>query len=158
MSKAGEVWNKLPHGGCVSPEEAKSSVQSYTDETIANTAGFNAFNEAFLKQDIDAIMANMTDDPVFEAPFFQPNGICFKGVLLVRLAWELTFKVGITFEVQESFSTGDRGVVRWNASAQVDGKKQTLSGCDVFYLKGGKVAAKLTYSKTDNFFGVKIPA
>lgn len=157
VSKAGEVWTRLTQKSCLGAEESNSQVQAYTEETVANAAGFATFNEAFLRQDVDAVMAAMTDDPIFDAPTLQPDGTCFKGRLLVRAVWEKVFKSGITFEVEESFVTGDRAVVRWMAHAEVDGQQQSLRGVDVFHLKGGKVAAKLTYSKADSFLGMTIP-
>ena len=143
---------------CVSEEESNSSVQAYTDQTVKNVAGFNAFNEAFMKQDIDGIMANMTDDPIFDAPNPQPDGTCIKGSTLVRLVWEMTFKAGVTFQVEEAFVTGDRAVTRWVAYRTVEGKRLSLRGADVFYMKDGKVAAKLTYSKADDFLGISLPS
>jgi ketosteroid isomerase-like protein len=158
VAKAGEVWTAVTHKSCIAAEENNSQVQAYTAETLANAEGFAAFNKAFMSGDVDGVMAAMSDDPIFDAPNPQPDGTCFKGTTLVRLVWEMVFKAGITFEVEEMFMTGDRAVVRWNASREVDGKPQTLRGVDIFYLKGGKVAAKLTYSKADSFLGMGNPA
>lgn len=159
VSKAGEVISDLAQKSCVDAvkDGSNSQVQAYTKLTATNLDGFNAFNEAFLHQDLDGIMANMTDDPIFDAPNPQPNGMCIKGAFLVRTVWELTFKAGVTFEVEEAFVTGDRAVTRWVAYRTVDGKKLSLRGSDVFHMKDGKVAAKITYSKADDFLGISLP-
>jgi ketosteroid isomerase-like protein len=158
VDKIGAVWTKLTQKSCLDAEQSSSQVQAYTQETVANAAGFAAFSEAFLRQDVDAVMAAMSDDPIFDAPSPQPDGTCFKGRLLVRAIWDIVFKSGITFEIEEMFMTGDRAVLRWVASREVDGKKETLRGADIFYLQGGKVTAKLTYSKADSFLGLKNPS
>lgn len=157
VSKVGEAVAGYLEKSCVSKEDSDSSVQAYTDQTIKNAAGFQAFNEAFLRQDIDGIMAAMTDEPIFDMPNPQPDGTCIKGAIPVRLVWEFLFKAGVTFQLEEAFLTGDRAVTRWIAFRTVDGEKRSLRGADVFYMKDGKVAAKLTYSKADDFLGISIP-
>lgn len=154
LEKAGMAWSRLTHKSCVDAEASQSQLQAFTDETVANAAGFAAFNDAFMRGDVDAVMAAMTDDPIFDAPNPQPDGMCFRGRLMVRAVWEIVFKSGVRFETEESFVIGDRAVVRWVAHLQVNGEDQTLRGADVFHLEGGKVAAKLTYSKADAFPGL----
>jgi len=135
----------------------KSQVEAYTEATAKNAAGFDAFNTAFFKKDLDGVMAAMTDNPIFDAPNPQPDGTCYQGRLAVKAVWEIIFKSGVQFEVEESFSTGDRAVVRWAASLTENGTTQTLRGVDVFQLENGKVAAKLTYSKAESFLGLPNP-
>lgn len=153
----GDVWSSVTHKSCVDTENkfAPFKINPQTDKI--NAEGFNAFNEAFMKGDVRAVMAAMTSEPIFDAPNPQPNGTCFKGELMVRLVWEMVLHSGITFSVEEVFQAGNRAVVRWNATRQVRGKQETLRGCDIFYLENGKVAAKLTYSKAESFLGLPTP-
>lgn len=157
ISKAGAAWSRATHRSCIAAQASSSDVQAYTDETVANAAGFAAFNDAFMRQDVDGIMDAMSDDPIFDAPNPLPDGTCFKGKLFVRAAWMLVFAYGVKFEIEESFVTGDRGVLRWMASREVDGKTISVRGADVFHLKNGKVAAKLTYSKAESFLEISMP-
>ncbi len=48
------------------------------------------FNEAFNRHDVDAVMAAMTDDCVFENTS-PPNGQRYEGHAQVRGAWEEFF-------------------------------------------------------------------
>lgn len=148
------TFDVLTHKNCVDAEAGPSEVQAYTDLTVTNAEGFAAFNDAFMKQDVAAIMATMSSNPIFDAPNPQPGGTCFQGTVLVELVWKMVFAFGVSFTVEDAFMTGDRACVRWAAKRTVDGKEETLRGCDIFHLKDGKVAAKLTYSKADSFLGL----
>ncbi len=156
-AKAAEVWTELNQKHCRACEEGTSSLQAYTEETLANAAGFLAFNEAFMRGDVDGVMAAMTDDPIFDGPTPQPDGTCFQGRMIVRAVWEAVFKTHAKFVVEESFMTGDRAVVRWSATVVENGQEQSIRGVDVFQLKGGKVAAKLTYTKAQTVPGSPAP-
>jgi hypothetical protein len=157
VEKVGEVWSALTQKSCIDTENKLPPFKVDPKTDPANAAGFNAFNDAFMKGDVDAVMKAMSDDPIFDAPNPQPNGSCFKGEVMVGLVWEMVLHSGITFGVEEAFQVGNRAVVRWNASREVDGKTETLRGCDIFYLDNGKVAAKLTYSKAESFLGLPTP-
>lgn len=135
-------------------EQGQSAVDAYTAMTIRNQAGFDAFFSAFLAQDIDGVMAAMTDDPVFDSPFPQPDGLIIKGREAVRLTWLATFELGARFEVEEKFVSGDRGVARWMVTVPKDGRSVTLRGADIFQMKDGKVAVKMTYTKADGVAGL----
>ena len=49
------------------------------------------FNEAFNRHDVDAVMALMTDDVVFENTSPPPDGERFAGQAAVRAFWEQFF-------------------------------------------------------------------
>ena len=78
-------------------------------------AAFAAFTGAFGRGDVDAIMALMTDDCVFEATGPAPDGIRHEGAADVRSVWESLFTGtgSPAFTAEESFVAGDRGVLRW---------------------------------------------
>ena len=74
-----------------------------------------AFNEAFGRHDVDAVMSLMTDDCVFENTLPPPDGERHHGQADVRRFWE-TFFTGTPqarFETEELVVAGDRAIVRW---------------------------------------------
>jgi ketosteroid isomerase-like protein len=116
------------------------------DQTTAETlATIDRFNEAFNRHDVDAIMALMTDDVVFENTSPSPDGERHEGPAAVRAFWEGFFAGSphARFEAEETFAAGDRGVVRWRYSWG-DGH---VRGVDLFRVADGKVAEKLSYVK-----------
>ena len=50
------------------------------------------FNEAFKRHDVDAVMAAMTDDCVFENTNPAPDGKRYQGQAEVRAFWETFFQ------------------------------------------------------------------
>jgi ketosteroid isomerase-like protein len=116
------------------------------DEHKAETrATIDRFNEAFNRHDVDAVMALMTDDVVFENTSPQPDGERFAGQDAVRAFWEDFFASSpqAHFEAEEIIAAGDRCTVRWRYSWG-DGH---IRGIDLFRVRDGKVAEKLSYVK-----------
>ncbi len=115
-----------------------------------NHAALARFNNAFARGDVDAIMALMTDDCVFESTEPAPDGVRVEGARAVRGAWAELFAAttGAAFEPEESFVCQDRGVVRWRYSwREPDGSPGHVRGVDVVRFRDGKVAEKLSYVK-----------
>ena len=106
------------------------------------------FNEAFSRGDVDAVMALMTDDCVFENTYPPPDGERHVGQVAVRSSWERFFGNTVTprFETEEIFAAGDRVVCRWQFSWGGP-KGGHVRGVDVFRVRDGKVAEKLAYVK-----------
>ena len=109
-----------------------------------------AFSAAFGGGDVDAIMALMTDDVVFEATGPAPDGRRFEGAEAVREVWVDLF--GNTrdalFTEEESFAAGDRGVLRWRFTwTGDDGSPGHVRGVDLLRFRDGLVAEKLSYVK-----------
>jgi ketosteroid isomerase-like protein len=107
-----------------------------------------AFNLAFGRHDVDAIMRLMTDDCVFENTFPAPDGVRYEGQAAVRTFWEEFFESTPTarFETEELVAFGDRAFARW--VFRWDGPKEGhVRGVDVFRVAGGRVAEKLSYVK-----------
>ena len=108
------------------------------------------FNEAFNRHDVDAIMALMTDDCVFEDTQPRPDGTRYEGQAAVRGYWERFFASSPTahFETEDMFAGGDRCTVRWRYTwKDKDGSEGHVRGVDVFRVRDGKVAEKLSYVK-----------
>jgi ketosteroid isomerase-like protein len=102
------------------------------------------FTAAFDAKDVDAIMAAMTPDCVFEdtAP---PDGRRHVGTEAVRTAWTKLFAgspEGV-FTTEEVIDAGERVVTRW----RYDFDGGHVRGVDVFRLRDGLVAEKLSYVK-----------
>lgn len=110
-----------------------------TAETI------DAFNTAFGNADVDAIMDLMTDDCIFENTFPAPDGERHTGQAAVRAFWEKFFAATpkAAWETEDLFVSGDRAVARWIFNWG-DGH---VRGVDIFRVRDGKVAEKLSYVK-----------
>jgi ketosteroid isomerase-like protein len=107
------------------------------------------FNEAFNRHDVDAIMALMTPDCIFENTRPTPDGERIEGQERVRAFWEQFFgrSPQARFTAEETFAAGDRCVVRWRYDWVRDGKSGHVRGVDLFRVRDGKVAEKLSYVK-----------
>lgn len=108
------------------------------------------FNDAFNRHDVDAVMAAMTDDCVFDNTSPSPDGESFKGQAAVRAFWERFFAGSphARFETEDIFAADDRCVVRWRYTwVEADGKRGHVRGVDVFRVRDGKVAEKFAYVK-----------
>jgi ketosteroid isomerase-like protein len=107
------------------------------------------FNDARNRHDIDAVMALMPDDCVFENTRPAPDGERFEGHARVRAFWEQFFArpPQARFDTEEIFAAGDRSVVRWKYGWVREGKRGHIRGVDVFRVRDGQVAEKLSYVK-----------
>ena len=114
-------------------------------EAAATIAAIERFNAAFDRHDVDTVMAAMTDDCVFENTSPSPDGERYEGQAAVRAFWEAFFRSspGATFQTEDLFAAGDRGVVRW----RYDWGDGHVRGVDLFRVRDGKVAEKLSYVK-----------
>jgi ketosteroid isomerase-like protein len=112
--------------------------------TITMNAAVQRFQKAFDARDVDAVMAAMTPDCVFEDTS-PPDGRRHVGAEAVRTAWETLFAASSesAFSTEEVIDAGDRVVVRWRYTW--DGGH--VRGVDVFTVRDGLVAEKLAYVK-----------
>ena len=110
-----------------------------------------AFTDAWNRHDVDALMAAMTDDCVFEAAAgTQACGTRYEGRERVREAFAKVFKIfpDAHFGQARHFVAGDRGVSEWLFTGTTsDGKTLEVTGCDIFTFRGGKIAVKNSYFK-----------
>lgn len=122
-----------------------ASADLFDSAGIATLDVIARFNDAFNRHDVDAVMALMTDDCVFENTSPAPDGERHEGQAAVRTFWERLFSgtPDARFESEDSFAAGDRCTVRWRYSW--DGGH--VRGVDVFRVRDGKVAEKLSYVK-----------
>lgn len=107
-------------------------------------AAVERFGDAFDAKDIDAIMANMTPDCVFESTA-PPDGDRHCGADAVRAAWHRFFETAgdHRFTTESRVVAGDQVTVRW----RYDWTGGHVRGVDIFRVRGGLVAEKLAYVK-----------
>ena len=118
--------------------------------TKATLEAVERFNDAFGRHDVDGVMKAMTDDCVFENTCPPPDGERYEGKESVREFFERFFRSSPTavFETEEIFAAGGRCVVRWLYRwVGESGMPGHIRGVDVFRVRGGKVAEKLSYVK-----------
>ncbi len=102
------------------------------------------FGAAWGDHDLDACLAMVTDDCVFDATGPPPDGTRCEGKEAIRVAWQPIFDDRASnFEAEETFAAGDRVVQRWRYS-WADGH---IRGVDVFRVRDGLVAEKFSYVK-----------
>jgi len=102
------------------------------------------FGRAWGAHDLDASLALVTDDCVFDATGPAPDGTRCEGKEAIRDAWQPIFADrASTFEAEETFAAGDRVVQLWRYS-WADGH---IRGVDVFRVLDSLVAEKFSYVK-----------
>jgi ketosteroid isomerase-like protein len=102
------------------------------------------FGKAWADHDLDAALLMLTDDCVFDATGPAPDGTRCVGVEAIRAAWTSIFEDRDSqFEEEEIFQSGDRVVQRWRYSFQGG----HIRGVDLFRVRDGRVAEKLSYVK-----------
>ena len=117
---------------------------------MSSVSIITAFNDIFNRHDVDGMMAMMTDDTVFENTDPPPDGVRYEGQAAVRAFWADFFRAApkARIEIEEIFGDGDRCVMRWTYHWADDaGKPGHVRGVDIFRLRGGKIAEKLSYVK-----------
>jgi ketosteroid isomerase-like protein len=118
--------------------------------TLSTVEVINQFNEAFNRHDVQAVMALMTEDCIFDNTYPPPDGERFEGQEAVRRFWEEFFHSSpdAVFQSEEMITHGDRCVVRWRYDwTSTDGSRGHIRGVDVLRVRNGKVAEKLAYVK-----------
>ncbi len=102
------------------------------------------FGKAWADHDLDTALTLITEDCVFEATGPAPDGVRYIGPEEIRRAWTPIFDdESATFETEDSFALGDRVVQRWRYTWGGG----HVRGVDLFRVRDGKVAEKLSYVK-----------
>jgi ketosteroid isomerase-like protein len=105
------------------------------------------FLAAFAGSNVEAALALVTDDIVFESTSPSPDGQRHVGRAAVRAAWsDLAGAPGISLEEEESFVSGDRAVVRWRYAWR-GAEPGHVRGVDVLRFRDGLVCERLSYVK-----------
>jgi ketosteroid isomerase-like protein len=109
-----------------------------------------AFNAALNAGDVAAMLAWLTSDTVFENTNPPPDGKRYAGQAAVGAFWEEFFRSarGQRIEEEEIFAAGERCVMRWTYHWQDEaGGPGHIRGVDVYTVRGGLIAEKLSYVK-----------
>jgi ketosteroid isomerase-like protein len=109
------------------------------------------FAAAWNRHDVDGLMACMAPECVFEASAgTEAAGARHVGPAAVRRAYAAVFEAfsDARWNHPRHFVAGDRAVSEWVFTGTAkDGTKVEVNGCDIFTLKGGKIALKNSYRK-----------
>lgn len=104
-----------------------------------------AFTEAWDAHDLDAVLALVAEDAVFESARPGVNGPRVVGVDALRAAWAPSFAATSgAFEIEDTFVSGDRVVQMW----RYVGGDRMVRGVDLLRVRDGRVAEKFGYIKT----------
>ena len=129
---------------------ASNDLESQDTVTAETIAVVRRFLEAFNRHDVDAVMAAMTDDCLWESAFPLPDGTRYEGHAAVRAYLQQVFRSrpDALSEPEDIFAAGNccfvRLVRRWTDK---DGKPQHFRGIGAFRVQDGKVAEDLVYHK-----------
>ncbi len=120
-----------------------------TTGELATISVIEKFNETWNAQDIDGLMDLITDDCVFENTSPRPDGSRFVGKQAIREIWSGVLQTpGMRFDTEELVGCGDRVTALWCYNwANPDGSRGHIRGIDLFTVRDGKVAEKLSYVK-----------
>ena len=123
-----------------------------TTNPEVTTDVLQAFAEAWNRHDIDALMAFMAEDCVFESSAGpEVCGTRYAGREAVRAGF---MEVWATFPDAHwgnarHFVQGERGVSEWTFTGTcADGSHVEVHGCDLFTFRDGKIALKNSYRKS----------
>ena len=110
-----------------------------------------SFADAWNRHDVDALMAMMTEDGVFEASAGPDvNGQRHEGQQAVRAAYAAVFAQfpDARWNNPRHVVKGNRGVSEWTfTGTSTDGRRVEVTGCDLFTFRDGKIAIKNSYRK-----------
>lgn len=125
------------------------SINTQNDRTDETLTVVTRFENGFNARDLDATMTDMTEDAVFEhvAPPGKSIGR-FEGRDAVRAVFASLDEHFPNFDLRatEIFAQGDRATCRWEIEWDgPDGGRAHARGVDVFRMRDGMIAEKLTY-------------
>lgn len=108
------------------------------------------FNEALNRQDLRSMLDCLTEDTLFENTYPAPDGSRVVGREAVAAFWQQFFvdSPGAHIEAEEVFASRDRCVMRWRYEwRERDGTPGHVRGVDIYRLREGRIAEKLSYVK-----------
>lgn len=121
------------------------------DESQDRLLLLDEFASAWNRHDVNAIMAMMTEDCVFDASAGDDvTGQHHEGREAVRAAFEAVFAQypDAQWRNPRHFVSGDRGVSEWTfTGTRPDGARVEVNGCDLFTFCDGKISVKNSYRK-----------
>lgn len=106
------------------------------------------FQEAWNRHDVEAVMAHMTEDCVFDSTSPPPDGERIEGRLAMQAFWKRFFEQAphAHIDIEELFTSGDRVTMRWRYRWG-NRDDEHVRGVDVYRVRGDKISEKLSYVK-----------
>jgi ketosteroid isomerase-like protein len=106
------------------------------------------FTEAFNREDLDGVMAFMTEDAVYD----EFNGTVNRGAAAIRAAFVPQFRGDygkLRFHTEDLFvdAAAGRALIRWLCTLETRKGPAAWRGLDILHLENGRITQKLTYAK-----------
>jgi ketosteroid isomerase-like protein len=106
------------------------------------------FTEAFNQNDLEGVLALMTEDAVYE----EFTGAISRGKAAIRAAFEPQFRGDfgkMRFETEDLFvdATTGKALIRWVCRLETKRGPAGWRGLDILHIEHGLVKHKLTYAK-----------
>jgi ketosteroid isomerase-like protein len=129
-------------GGRLAPGLLAAGYGMHADDPVLDL--MDRFTAALNSHDLDAVLALVAEDIVFESTTPPPDGARYEGRDAVARVWGelLTTTPQARFSVEEQFSDGSgRAVVRW----RYDWGDGYVRGVDIVRVRNGQLAENLAY-------------
>jgi ketosteroid isomerase-like protein len=150
----GEMDRKQNNAGQSPGESLEPKAQSRTHDASADERLrelLDRFADAWNRHDLDALMAMMTGDCVFQASAGpDDDGQRSEGRDAVRAAFAAVFDAfpDAHWASPRHFIAGDRGVSEWTfTGTRRDGTRVEVTGCDLFTFRDRLIAVKNSFRK-----------
>jgi ketosteroid isomerase-like protein len=117
-------------------------------ESEATLALVTRFVESVGRRDVDAIMADMTEDAVYENFGHDVDSGRHEGQTAARAAFEAVFAAypDCHSDTDDIFAGGNRCCYCWTMRwTEADGSEGVSRGTDIFTVRDGKISYKKTY-------------
>lgn len=117
-------------------------------ESEATLALITRFVESVGRRDVDAIMADMTEDAVYENFGHDVDSGRHEGQAAARAAFEAVFAAypDCHSDTDDIFAGGNRCCYCWTMRwTEADGSEGVSRGTDIFTVRDGKISYKKTY-------------
>ena len=107
-----------------------------------------SFIDSVGRHDVDAVLAHMTDDAVYENLGHDVDSGRHEGQAAVGAAFQAVFDAypDCRSETDDIFAAGNRCCYCWTMRwSEADGSEGVSHGTDIFTLRDGKISYKKTY-------------
>lgn len=117
---------------------------------LMTQARLEAFNEAWSRGDIPALMSFMTEDCIYQASVGPEPGRTFRGRDAVEAGYRemLAHDAGGESRGGRCLVMGDIGIAEWCYVYTIDGARTEVRGCDIFEFVGDKIRRKDAFRKS----------
>jgi hypothetical protein len=121
-----------------------------TDSPKMTLERLRAFDDAWGRKDVGALMEFMTDDCEYDASVGPEPGVRYVGKDEVRRGFQtlLNHDAGSESLPGKLYVYGDRGVAEWfYKNTDEIGQSTVVRGCDLFEFVGNKIKVKNAFRK-----------